>query len=348
MTSPGPLSPRPPLAALLLAGALAGSLALAAPAAGQSLDLTGGGPLEVTASDGIEWRQNDQVVIARGNARAVRDGVTLTADRLIARYRPRAGQASGQPAAQGGLAGGSPTSGSEVWRLEAEGNVKIDSATDHAEGDRAVYDIDRAVMVLTGRALKLTTPQNVLTSRDTLEYWPQRRMAVARGNAHVTTQDQREITADTLVGYFLENGAPRPNPAPAPTPARTPAGPAPATGTRATPGQGSQLDRVEAFGNVEIRTPAEIVRGDRGVYSEVTGMARLLGGVRITRGDNQLNGQEAIVNMRSGLARLVATPGSRVQGLIIPQQGQQALQPQGQQQPAQPQPQPQSQQGPRR
>ncbi|MFB9969277.1 hypothetical protein ACFFMP_04120 [Pseudoroseomonas cervicalis] len=58
-------------------------------------------------------------------------------------------------------------------------------------------------------------------------------------------------------------------------------------------------------------------------------MSRLLGGVRITRGDNQLNGQEAIVNMRSGVARLVAAPGQRVQGLIIPQQGQQALQPGG-------------------
>jgi hypothetical protein len=32
------------------------------------------------------------------------------------------------------------------------------------------------------------------------------------------------------------------------------------------------------------------------------------------------NGQEAIVNMRTGVARLVATPGSRVQGLIIPKE----------------------------
>ncbi|EFH12048.1 LptA/OstA family protein, partial [Teichococcus cervicalis] len=106
--------------------------------------------------------------------------------------------------------------------------------------------------------------------------------------------------------------------------------PAPRPGAAAgNPAEGSQLDRVEAFGNVEIRTPSEVVRGDRGVYSETTGMSRLLGGVRITRGDNQLNGQEAIVNMRSGVARLVAAPGQRVQGLIIPQQGQQALQPGG-------------------
>jgi len=287
--------------------ALLAALLLPSPLLAQSLDLTRGGPIEVTATDGIEWRQGEQVVIARGNARAVRQGVTVTADRLIARYRPRAG-APATPAP----AGETPMSGGEIWRLEAEGNVKIDSATDHAEGDRAVYDMDQAVLVLTGRDLKLTTPENVLTSRDSMEYWPQRRMAVARGAAHVVTQDQRQIAADTLVGYFQEDGAAQRQ--------------APAAG--AGPAEGSKLERVEAFGNVEIRTPEEVVRGDRGVYSEVTGMARLLGGVRITRGDNQLNGQEAIVNMRTGVARLVSTPGARVQGLIIPQQGQQALQPQ--------------------
>jgi lipopolysaccharide export system protein LptA len=56
------------------------------------------------------------------------------------------------------------------------------------------------------------------------------------------------------------------------------------------------------------------------VYSPATGMARLLGDVRITRGENQLNGREAIVNMRTGVARLVSTPGGRVQGLIQPNQ----------------------------
>ena len=66
--------------------------------------------------------------------------------------------------------------------------------------------------------------------------------------------------------------------------------------------------------------PTDVVRGDRGVYSAATGMARLLGDVRITRGDNQINGQEAIVNMRTGVARLVSTPGARVQGLILPNQ----------------------------
>ena len=66
-------------------------------------------PIAVTASDGIEWRQNEQEVIARGNARAVRGDVTVTADRLIAHYRKKPGAAGAEkPAPQPG--GGSARS----------------------------------------------------------------------------------------------------------------------------------------------------------------------------------------------------------------------------------------------
>jgi lipopolysaccharide export system protein LptA len=323
---------------LLAPVSLLPALLAAGPAQAQALDMTKGGPVDVTSNDGIEWRQNEQVVIARGNARAIREGVTLDGDRLIARYRPRAGATPGTtpgtgrgPATAADAAEG-PSGGNEIWRLEAEGNVRISTATDTAVGDRAVYDMDQGVMVLTGGNLKLTTPNDVLTARDSLEYWPTKRMSVARGAAVVVTNDNRRIAADTLVGYFLEQGA-APAAPPPPPPPRPANGAAPAA-NRQVPGAGSQLDRVEAFGNVEIRTPTEVVRGDRGVYSAVTGLARILGGVRITRGDNQLNGQESIVNMRTGVARLVATPGQRVQGLIIPnQQGQDALRPRATPQP---------------
>jgi len=315
--------PHPALLAALAAAPFA--LALPRPALAQPLDLSGGGPVEVTATDGIEWRQNEQVVVARGSARAVRDGVTIDAARLIARYRPRAGAAAQAPAAEGEAA--SPLSGGEIWRLEAEGEVRIATETDRAQGDRAVYDMDQSVMVLTGGDLRLNTPTDTITARDSLEYWSQRRMAVARGGAKVVTNDNRQLTADTLVAYFLEN-APAVQPAAARpaqpagairTPASAPG--APGAGPRRVPGEGSKLDRVEIFGNVEIRTEAEVVRGDRAVYSPVSGLARVLGAVRITRGQNQLQGQEAIVNMRSGVSRLVSAPGQRVQGLVLPSSG---------------------------
>jgi lipopolysaccharide export system protein LptA len=287
--------------------ALALSL-LAGAAWAQTVDLNQGGPIEVTARDGMEWRQNEQLVIARGAARAVRGGVTIESDLLLARYRPRGGApAEARPPSEG------PGGASEIWRLEAEGTVVITTATDRAEGDRAIYDLDQTVMVLTGRNLRLTSPDNVLTARDSVEYWPQRRMAVARGDAVVVTKDDKRVRADVLVAHFREAvaqaaGAPRPQPA-------RPA-------AEAAPGADSNLEKVEAFGRVEIRTPTEVVRGDTGVYTPPNGLARLIRNVTIVRGDNTLTGCEAIVNMQTGISQLVACPGDRVRGIIVPGQNQ--------------------------
>ena len=76
---------------------------------------------------------------------------------------------------------------------------------------------------------------------------------------------------------------------------------------------------MEAFGHVSVRTPTDTVTGDRGVYVPDTGMARLAGNVQITRGQNQLNGAEAEVNMKTGIARLLRRRrADRVQGLVVP------------------------------
>ena len=289
-------------------------------AGAQQLDLSHGGPIDITARDGIEWRQAEQEVIARGDARAVRGTVTVTADRLTAWYRKKGGSQTAAPAPTpapaSGLVGDSSTEGNEVYRLQAEGHVRIFTATDQAQGDRATYDLDQSVLVMTGRNLKLTTPNDVITAKDDLEYWPQKHMAVARGNAVVVTTDAKRVAADTLVAYTTDNPPPASaTPASAQTPASSNADPLAASG---------KLQRVEAFGNVSIRTPTDTVTGDRGVYVPDTGMARLGGNVRITRGQNQLNGAEADVNMKTGIATLVAqTPGGprvpgRVHGLVVP------------------------------
>ena len=304
-----------PLMSLPLALVPAMMLALAPVTAhAQALDLSRGGPIAITAEDGIEWRQVEQQVIARGNARAVRENVTVTADRLIAWYRkkgttgaPPAGTSAGTPAGVKPPIGvDADSSGNEVYRFQAEGNVLIFTETDQAYGDKATYDIDQAVMVMTGRDLKLITQNEVLTARDSLEYWAQKHMAVARGNAVVVTNDAKRLSADTLVAYTSD--AP-------PAAGPKPAGARPAEASAA---QSGKLEKMEAFGNVSIRTPTDFVTGDRGVYVPDIGIARLGGQVRITRGETQLNGSGADVNMKTGVARLTSDRGTRVQGLVVP------------------------------
>ena len=298
------------------AGIAAGLLlALGGQALAQGIDLSQGGPIDVTAQSGIEWLQNQHEVIATGDARAVRQNVTVTADRLIAFYRPKAGAtpvAATTPSTPG-LTEDQDSGGNEVYRLEAEGNVKIFTPTDNAQADRAVYDVDQAVLVLTGHDLKLTTPNDVLTAKDDVEYWSQKHMAVARGDAVVVTRDARRIQADTLVAYT--------KPAPQQAPGQPQAKPV-STGNAATDedtlGASGQLEKVEAFGHVLLRTPTDLVTGDRGIYVPETGMAVLVGNVRINRGQNQLAGAQAEVNMKTGIARLVSGSANRVEGLIVP------------------------------
>jgi lipopolysaccharide export system protein LptA len=334
-------------AAALLA--ICATVLLARPAAAQQIDMSHGGPIAITASDGIEWHQAQQQVVALGNAKAVRDNVTVTADRLIAWYRKKAGDAGAtQPAqpAPTGLTDDTDTGGNEVYRVRAEGNVHIFTQTDQVVGDVATYDLDQAVLVVTGRNLKLTTPTQVLTARDDLEYWSQRHMAVARGDAVAVTNDGRRLQADTLVAYTTagtstpSQGTIAPGSASRGTVSQGTASQGTAsqgTASRATPtvtpvaaksgppsaapdalDASGKLEKVEAYGHVVVRTVTDTVTGDRAVYVPDTGIARVAGVVRITRGQNQLDGSEAEVNLKTGISRLLAGNTSRVQGLVVP------------------------------
>ncbi|HVB68650.1 MAG TPA: hypothetical protein VNE67_12425, partial [Acetobacteraceae bacterium] len=257
------------------------------PAAAQGLDLTQGGPIAITARDGITWLRAEREVIARGDAQAVRQNVTVTANRLIAWYRPKAAAPgstaaatpggakpaattpAGTPAATAvpGTGGEEDEGGNEIYRLEAEGNVHIFTPTERARCDRAVYDLDQAVLVMTGHDLRLVTPNEVLTARQDMEYWSAKHMAVARGDAVVVTRDARRISADVLVAYTTP-AAPGATPSgttpagttqPGPTPpgttsvaatqaGKTPAGKTPAAATDDPLAATGKLRRVEAFG----------------------------------------------------------------------------------------------------
>ena len=304
--------------ALALLGTMAFATMIApTPAAAQSLSLgrnTGNQPIEIVARDGIEWHRDSQRYIARGEARATQGSTVVDANVLTAYYRDK------------------KEGGTEIFRFEGEGRVRITTPAQNAVGDQAIYDIDSGVLVMTGRNLKLTTPNETITARDSLEYWEAKRLAVARGDALVVSQDKR-LKADVVAAYFVEVAAGAP-----PAAIRTPAsrgGPAQPTSraqptpppaqpvSTGAPGERNRLQRIEAFGNVLVSTPSEVIRGDRGIYNADTGIATLASHVRITRGKSQLNGDYAEVDLNTGVSRLLARPKAggdgRVRGLFVPE-----------------------------
>src|SRR6266851_565598 len=150
-------------------------------------------PLQIQADSGIEWQQDAHLYIARGNAVAIRGSSEVHADTLVAHYREvKAGSTS------------SNTGGNtEVYRVEAEGRVTLKRDAQNVVGDRVVYDVDRAIAVITGNGLKLTTPTDTVTARDSLEWYDQKQVAVARGDA-VAIRNGKMIKADILTAYMVK------------------------------------------------------------------------------------------------------------------------------------------------
>lgn len=271
------------------------ALMAAAPAMAQNLDLGGAPnaapvPIQITATQGISWSQQANTVTASGNAKAVRGDVTVTADQLIAHYKPKKSGPQAKADANSMLTEG----GTQLTELDAVGHVHIYTATDNAWGDHAVYSTGQQLLVLTGKNLKLTTPKDTVTARDSISYYVGDHKAIARGNALITTTDGRSVAADVIIGYFAPQS------------------------DKNTDGS---LKKVDALGHVVITTPTDSASGDKAVYVPGTGEARLGGNVHITHGENHLAGSDALVNMKSGTATLLATPGGRVSGVILPNSG---------------------------
>ena len=255
-------------------------LAVAVPGGGgfaQSLNFGGGDanlPIEIFADNGIEWQQENLVFLARGNARAVRGEVTVFADELRAYYREKADGST------------------DIWRMDAIGKVRIKTRKETAFGKKAIFQVDKGILVLSGGTVRLVTATDEITAEQQIEYWEKKRMAVARGNAFAT-RGKKKLRADVLAAYFRvdKNGE-------------------------------NQLYRVDAFGRVRIVTDKDIATSDRGVYNVESGIATLTGSVKLVRGKNVLRGCRAEINLNTNVSKLYSCPASaggvkkRVRGVL--------------------------------
>ncbi|HKT16430.1 MAG TPA: LptA/OstA family protein [Stellaceae bacterium] len=296
-------------AAALLALGLATATPAEAPnrsgAPSGALGLTGqdnGKPISIQADNGVEWQQSNQVYIARGNAKATRGETSVSADTLYAYYRPApasstANASAPEPALRG--ADALDTGSTQVYRIEADGHVVFATPTQTAYGDHAIYDVDQALLVLTGKNLKIVTPQDTITARDSFEWYDQKQIGVARGDAVAVRQGPtpKSIRGDILIAEVRKGD-----------------------------NQATHISKVDAHGNVILTSEDEVARSDAAVYNLDTGIATLTGHVSLTRGSNELRGEYGVVDTNTNVARLLSAPPTatlagprpRVEGLFIP------------------------------
>ncbi len=257
-------------------------LALTAPAAAQEAGAAIGAPAQEAGKQPIE-------ITAEGGIEWDRNAHTYTA-----RGAAEARRGDLTVAADALIAHyrESAAGGSEIYSLEAVGHVRLASKSAVVTGDRAVYDVASRTMTATGGELKLETATDVVTARDRLEYSDGTHQASAHG-AVAVVREGRRLEAEYVVATLV-------------------------------PGPAGEfaLSKVEAVGNVRIATPREFVRADRGTYDVDKQFAVLIGGVKVTQDQNQLNGEYAEVDLKSGVSRLLGAPpgsaGGKVKGLVLP------------------------------
>lgn len=226
-------------------------------------------PIEISAEDGIEWSRKEQVYIARGNAFARQGTTTIYGDTLSAWY---AKSINGKP---------------QIFRIDAIGNVRILSPQQTAYGTRGVYIIKQGLMILTG-APKLFSGSDRIIAQDSLEFWDEKDLAIARGAATVS-RGENLLRADILTARLVRDKK-----------------------------QEARINSIEARNNVIISTGKEIIKAERGTYDLKTEIVRLEKNVRITRGEDQLNGDSGIVNLKTGVSQLFGNTGNQVRGFFRP------------------------------
>ncbi len=190
-----------------------------------------------------------------------------------------------------------PNKGTEIWRLIASDNVVMTSEKEKAFGDTAEFNVDDGVLIIRGVPARFITLQDVVTA-DILEYWQKQQLVIAKQNAKIV-RENRTITADEISALFKKNKEGK-----------------------------LEIKKMQAEGNVVIQTENERATGEKATYNPKTGIAILLGKVKLTQKDNYMTGAKAVVNMKTGISKLYATApelgdtpnNARVKGVFLPEE----------------------------
>ncbi len=239
-------------------------------------------PLIIDAEKSVVCDEVAQKCVATGDAKAQKGTNTVFGDVLTVYF----------------------TKDRDITSVTADGHVRMESPTETAYGEHAIYDLALDRVLMTGGNLKIVTPKETLTARDSIEYWHSKNKGIARGKAMAIFPDKKEmVQADTLVAFFKSS------------PEKTQDGKETLT-----------LDRVEAEGNVLASGPKGIITGKRGHYSAQTHIVEVFENVKVIQGGNVIQGEHGIQNLNTNFAEIYPTlpgasqtgPAKRISGIIYP------------------------------
>ncbi len=217
-----------------------------------------GSDINIYADKQVEVHQNEQKLIAIGNAVARKDDNTIHADELSAFYEKN-------------------KQGKTVFKtLHAKGNVKAVSPTTTAYGNTMDYDLNAEEIILIGTPAKIVSPKGeTITAEERIIYYPDQQIAIATGNV-VAKDAENTVYSDKMISYFKKNAAGdlEMDEVKIYDNVKIVTPEAIATSDRGTyyPNQG----KVHLFDNVIINQDGNIITGDHAETDLNTGVSRML------------------------------------------------------------------------
>ncbi len=238
-------------------------------------------PIIINADESVVYDEKSHTCTATGAAQAQKGTFFLNGDILTVFF--------------------SDMEAREITAITAEGNVQMKTPTETAYGRHVHYDAVLDRILMTGGNLRIVTPKEILTARDSIEYWHTDNKGIARGQAKVRFPEKEQfIQADRITAYFKSASQ--------------------------KDGKETQIDRLEGEGHVLACGTDGTVTGDRGKYGGDSQVVEMFGDVAITQGDNIIQGGYGRANLKTNLAEIFTHPphtkqkgpAKRVSGIIIP------------------------------
>ena len=81
----------------------------------------------------------------------------------------------------------------------------------------------------------------------------------------------------------------------------------------------SDIDQLDATGNVRIKTTGQEATSNRAVFTPDNSTVRMTGNVRVNNANGTLSGPELIINLSSNTSTFKGSEGGRVTGVFTPQ-----------------------------
>lgn len=145
--------------------------------------------INLVADEKVEWHQNEQKMVAVGNAVASKKDMNIRADTLTAFYENANKTANSKGKSQ-------------IKTVHAQGGVVMKSPTATGYGNKMDYDIAADTMILRGNPAKIQTDKELITATDNITYYPSLQKAVATGKVMAEDAEKNQIYSDRMISFF--------------------------------------------------------------------------------------------------------------------------------------------------